>query len=142
MHLHGQFLQTWSHMAMFSIHTEIFCICVVQVYGVYSGVHCDKVQLPQQISAITALVVSVHSSLSSSSGRRTSMNSYLSSERIGRRLSDVSLGSTDKLSSGRDTRLSSSNNTCLAKREVTFSPIHEHMEEDSDTEMKEILQLQ
>ena len=91
------------------------------MYGVYSGVQSAKLQ---QFSAISALVfIGVRSSLSSSSGRHASVNGDLSSAE--RKPSDVSLGSTDKLSSGRD------------KREVTFSAIHERNEEASDTERKE-----
>ena len=72
----------------------------------------------------------VRSSLPSLSGRHASVNSYLSSaERIGRRSSDV----TD---SGRDTK-SSSSNSYLVKKEVTFSPIHECNEEALDICMAE-----
>ena len=43
---------------------------------------------------------------------------------IGRRLSDISLGSADKLNYS-------------AKRQGTFSPIHEHSEEVSESHVKE-----
>ena len=92
------------------------------MYGVYSGVQTSRKF--QQFSTINALVFTgVRSSLSSSSGRPAFVNGDLSSAE--RRPSDVSLGSTEKLSSGRD------------KREVTFSAIHEQDEEISDTEGKE-----
>jgi len=102
----------------------------------YSG----NVQLPQQVSAVSTLFSSARPSLLSSSGRHCSVNSILSStEKVSseRRASDVGLGSADKLSSGRDTKLLSSNNSYLVKREVMFSPIHEHNDEVSDTEIKE-----
>ena len=79
--------------------------------------------MPRQISAISTLIGSARSS---SSERFTSFSSEISSaQRIGRRLSDISLGSADKLNYS-------------AKRQVTFSPIHEHSEEASDSHVKEI----
>ena len=83
-----------------------------------------------QLHAIRALVVSVRSSFSPSSERHTFVNSYIatvssysSAERIGRRLSDISLGSADKLKSRRETKPLSSHSS---RRQVIFSPIHEH----------------
>ena len=97
----------------------------------------DKIHLPKQFSTISVLFTSTRSSLSSSPGRRTSVNSVLSStERIssGRRLSDISLVSTERLGYGKETKSSFVNNNYLAKRETMFSPIHEHSEEDLDTD--------
>ena len=96
-----------------------------------------KVQLLQN-SSISTLVVSVRSSFSSSSGRRTSLNSDLSSsERVGRRLSNISLGLADihKLNDVKDTKSSSN----LVKREMTFSPIHEYSEEVSEAQIEEVV---
>lgn len=95
-------------------------------------------QLPRQFSTI---INSTRSSFLSLPGRRNSVTSVLSfSERrasfqLGRRTSDVSLGSIDKPSRGNDTKLSSANNSFLVKSTVMFSPIHEHNEESSDSEI-------
>ena len=82
--------------------------------------------MPRQISAISTLIGSARSS---SSGRLTSFSSEISSaQKIGRRLSDISLGSTDKLNYS-------------AKRQVIFSPIHEHSEEASDSHVRVTISL-
>ena len=77
----------------------------------------------------------IRSSLSSGPGRRYSENSILSScERASsrRELSDLSLGSTDKLNGGQDTSVN------MPKREMMFSPICEQNEEAPDyPEVKE-----
>ena len=54
---------------------------------------------------------------------------------MGRKLSDISLGSADthKLNGVKDINSSSS----LVKREVIFSPIHEYSEEFSDAQIED-----
>lgn len=102
----------------------------------YSGLCSGKVEVPRQISAINALFSNARSSLSSAPGRRSSVNSVLSSaERASSRKgsSDGSLGSADKLNSRKELNL---NNSYLA-REMTFSPIHEHNEEAAGSESQE-----
>lgn len=79
---------------------------------------------------------STRSSIISLPRRRGSVNSVLSfAERrafqSGRRWSDVSLEFTDKPSR------SSVNNSHMFRRDIIFSPIHEHGEEVADSEMKE-----
>lgn len=52
-------------------------------------------------------------------------------------MSDVSLGSADKLIAGENTKSLSLHNSYSVKREVMFSPIHEHNDETSHSEIKE-----
>lgn len=59
---------------------------------------------------------------------------YSSSERIGRRLSDVSLGPVDRLSSRKDAQSLSSYSI---KKAVTFLPVHELGEAVSDLDKEE-----
>ena len=98
----------------------------------------EKTRLSWQVSAI---LTSARSSMSSLPGRRSSVTSVLSfaerraSFQSGRRLSNGSLVSMDKSYSVKDTKSSSANNNLLVRREVTFSPIHEHSEESSVSEM-------
>ena len=115
---------------LFNAYVDV-CIGLVQVYRIYCGGHSGT--LSQRLHAIGAVVVSIRSSFSSSSAERhTSVilySDYSSSERIGRRLSDVSLGPVDRLSSRKDAQSLLSYST---KRAVRFLPVHELGETVSD----------
>ena len=103
---------------------QSFCL---QLYGVCCGSYTKEFNLPRQISAVGHLISSARTSLSSLVERRNSNVSLLErrpSFQSRKRSSDSSIVS-DKEST---VRSSSSNNTYLTKREVMFSPIHEHDE--------------
>ena len=106
---------------------DSFCL---QFYGVYRGSYTKDFTLPHQISAVGYLITSARLSFSSVLERRNSNASILSplerrpSFQTRRRSSDSSILSD----TGSTARPSSSSNTC--KREVMFSPIHEHNEDE------------
>jgi len=99
---------------------------------VYCGSYTKGFNLPHQVSAVGYLITSARSSFSSLVERRSSNTSLLSSSERRpsfqtRRSSNSSIVSDNEST----VKSSSSNNNDLAKREVMFSPIHEHNEDVS-----------
>jgi len=98
---------------------------------VYRGSYTKRFNLPHQVSAVGYLVTSARSSFSSLVERRSSNTGLLSSSerrpsfQTRRRSSDSSI-----VSDNESTVRSSSSNNYLPKREVMFSPIHEHDEDE------------